>query len=43
MVAPAEAFRLVTAKRFRFADAAAQRAVSDYVDGIAVTGPDAAS
>ena len=35
VVAPAEAFRLVTAKGFRFADAAAQRAVSDHIDGIA--------
>ena len=34
-VTGAEAFRLVTAKGFRFADTAAQRAVSDHVDGIA--------
>lgn len=35
VVTPAEALRLVTVKGFRFADAAAQRAVSDHVDGIA--------
>ena len=34
-VPAAEALRLVTVKGFRFADTAAQRAVSDHVDGIA--------
>jgi hypothetical protein len=34
-VSAREAHRLVTAKRFRFAGAADQAAVSDYVDGIA--------
>ena len=38
-VPAAEAFRLVTVKRFRFAAPADQVAVSDYVDGIADAAP----
>lgn len=38
-VPAAEAFRLATAKGFRFAAPADQQAVSDYVDGIADAAP----